>query len=130
MTTKSPPLILAVDDSAKMHKILQAKLKSEIAADTIRLQFFADPNTCLKFIKDNKDQQNMILLLSDISMPSLDGFTFLHVARNELPDIQFVVTSAHDSSDFREQAKQLGVKAYLTKPLNFEVIKELINEAA
>lgn len=72
----------------------------------------------------------MILLLSDISMPSLDGFTFLHVARNELPDIQFVVTSAHDSSDFREQAKQLGVKAYLTKPLNFEVIKELINEAA
>ena len=31
MTTKSPPLILAVDDSAKMHKILQAKLKSEIA---------------------------------------------------------------------------------------------------
>ncbi|MAE73139.1 MAG: hypothetical protein CL675_03525 [Bdellovibrionaceae bacterium] len=130
MTTKSPPLILAVDDSAKMHKILQAKLKSEIAADKIRLQFFADPNTCLKFIKDNKDQQNMILLLSDISMPSLDGFTFLHVARNELPDIQFVVTSAHDSSDFREQAKQLGVKAYLTKPLNFEVIKELINEAA
>ena len=62
MTTKSPPLILAVDDSAKMHKILQAKLKSEIAADKIRLQFFADPNTCLKFIKDNKDQQNMILL--------------------------------------------------------------------
>jgi len=67
------------------------------------------------------------VILLDLNMPIMDGFSFLEAFnRLEVPGKDrvkiVVVTSSHDPKD-KERTKKLGVTEYLTKPLQPEKLK-------
>jgi len=57
------------------------------------------------------------LLILDLMMPIMDGFTFLERIRNRL-DIPILVVSARSDIDSIEKAIELGAADYLIKPFN------------
>lgn len=67
-----------------------------------------------------------ILILSDINMPGMSGLELLeHLKRIYLkpPPVVMMITAYGDEDNYK-QAKQLGADDFLTKPLDFKLLKE------
>ncbi|NLA89271.1 MAG: response regulator [Alcaligenaceae bacterium] len=65
------------------------------------------------------------LILCDIAMPVMDGYTLLHLVRetmHSLSDVPFVFLSAQDGSHQIIQGKYAGADDYLVKPVNFDLM--------
>lgn len=68
------------------------------------------------------------LILMDLSMPVLDGFGATRELRRitDLCDVPIIAVSAHNSTDHRAKALDVGFNDYLTKPVDFTHMIELI----
>ena len=64
------------------------------------------------FIKHAPD-----LVLTDISMPGMNGFEMTNKIQSIQADTKFIVFTAHSEGDFLPQFKAIGVDTYLPKPL-------------
>ena len=70
------------------------------------------------------------LILMDLSLPVIDGLAATRLIR-KLPEFKstpIIAVSAHDSSDFQFEAIQAGCNSYITKPIDFNELEELIAE--
>jgi signal transduction histidine kinase len=69
------------------------------------------------------------LILMDINLPDLDGFTAVTRIRSfaQLTTVPIIALTARNVTDDRERAKAIGCDAYLSKPFDFE---ELISSVA
>jgi CheY-like chemotaxis protein len=70
------------------------------------------------------------LILMDLSLPLIDGLAATRLIR-KLPELEatpIIAVSAHDTSDFQSEAIQAGCNRYMTKPIDFSELEELIGE--
>ena len=81
---------------------------------------------------DILDREGVDLILTDLSMPVLDGYraTQLIRARPHLANVPIVAVTAFALHDDAEAAKQIGCTEYLTKPFKprqlLEVVERLL----
>lgn len=68
------------------------------------------------------------VVLMDLNLPKLDGFaaTARIRAHPELSSMQIVAVSAYPDADHRARALAVGCNAYVTKPIDFDWLKELL----
>ncbi len=73
-----------------------------------------------------KEQPSLILM--DLSLPLLDGLAATRRIRaySGLRDVPIVAVSAHDTSDFHAEALAAGCNDYVTKPIDFDQLEELL----
>ncbi len=80
------------------------------------------------------DREGVDLILTDLSMPVLDGYraTQLIRARPHLANVPIVAVTAFALHDDAEAAKQIGCTEYLTKPFRprqlLEVVERLLSQ--
>jgi CheY-like chemotaxis protein len=70
------------------------------------------------------------LILMDLSLPVIDGLAATRLIR-KLPELQLtpiIAVSAHDSSDFQSEAIEAGCNSYVTKPIDFNELEQLIRQ--
>jgi CheY-like chemotaxis protein len=70
------------------------------------------------------------LILMDLSLPVIDGLAATRLIR-KLPNLEstpIIAVSAHDTSDFQSEAIQAGCNSYVTKPIDFSELEELISQ--
>ena len=68
------------------------------------------------------------LILMDLSLPVIDGLAATRLIR-KLPACEstpIIAVSAHDTSDFQSEAIEAGCNSYVTKPIDFNDLEELI----
>ena len=68
------------------------------------------------------------LILMDLSLPVIDGLAATRLIR-KLPALEstpIIAVSAHDTSDFQSEAMQAGCNSYVTKPIDFNELEQLI----
>ena len=68
------------------------------------------------------------LILMDLSLPVIDGLAATRLIR-KLPEFEstpIIAVSAHDSDDFQSEAIQAGCNNYVTKPIDFNELEQLI----
>lgn len=68
------------------------------------------------------------LILMDLSLPVIDGLAATRLIR-KLPDCRstpIIAVSAHDTSDFQSDALEAGCNSYITKPIDFNELEQLI----
>jgi CheY-like chemotaxis protein len=77
---------------------------------------------------DLLDREHVDLILTDLSMPVLDGYraTQLMRARPGLKDVPIVAVTAFALNDEGEAAKQIGCTEYLTKPFKPRQLLEVV----
>jgi CheY-like chemotaxis protein len=76
-----------------------------------------------------KDQYDLILM--DIQMPEVDGYTATRLIRRELQlDIPIVAMTAHALAGEREKCLSNGMNEYISKPINEKELYQLINRFA
>jgi two-component system cell cycle response regulator DivK len=69
------------------------------------------------------------LILMDLSLPVIDGLAATRLIR-KLPhcgSTPIIAVSAHDTSDFQSEAISAGCNCYVTKPIDFNELEELIS---
>jgi len=73
-------------------------------------------------------QEHPDIILMDISLPRMDGLEATKLIRNHdrMHAIPVVAVTAHQESDYREEAKASGFDAYVTKPIDFDWLSELM----
>lgn len=69
------------------------------------------------------------IILMDLSLPLLDGLAATRRIREngDLPRVPIVAVSAHDSADFHAEALAAGCNEYVTKPIDFDHLVELLD---
>lgn len=75
----------------------------------------------------NRDKPDVILM--DLTMPRMDGFAAAKAMRQnaQLKNVPIIAITAHHETDFRSDAKASGFDAYVTKPIDVNWLKDLIN---
>ena len=69
------------------------------------------------------------LILMDLSLPQLDGLAATRQIRalDGLGKVPIVAVSAHDSADFHAEALAAGCNEYVTKPIDFDQLVQLLD---
>lgn len=119
--SSSKPRILIAEDSADSREMMQLLLEQRgyqvVAAD--------NGTHALEVALSSRPD----LVLLDLELPKLDG---LSVTRNlrldpRFKDIPIVILSGHDPSRFRQDALDAGCDDYLLKPIDFDLLHELLD---
>jgi two-component system, cell cycle response regulator DivK len=73
-------------------------------------------------------QEHPALILMDLSLPKLDGLAATRRIRRhqDVAKTPIVAVSAHDSSESRTEALAAGCDEYVTKPIDFDQLNELL----
>jgi two-component system KDP operon response regulator KdpE len=108
-TTERKMRILCVEDDPQMRTFLLNQLR----ARNFQVQAVRDGAQAIDIAANY--QPHLILL--DLSLPSLDGLTFLRRLR-EWSSAPVIVLSAHDEEPIKVRALDLGADDYLTKPFS------------
>jgi two-component system response regulator YesN len=74
-------------------------------------------------------QQDPDIVITDIKMPYIDGIELIKEMKQQLPLIQPIIISGYDSFDYAKQAIALGVLGYISKPITFDELSEVLHKA-
>lgn len=69
------------------------------------------------------------IILMDLSLPFIDGLAATRRIRSlpGLSKVPIVAVSAHDTADFHSEALDAGCNAYITKPIDYLELEDLVN---
>ncbi|NNE03972.1 MAG: response regulator [Eudoraea sp.] len=120
--------ILVVDDEQDVKLLFQQRFRKEIRKGELEF-FFAFSGEEAIEVMESMDQR-AVLILSDINMPGMSGLELLGTIRQEYdkpPPVVMMITAYGDQEN-RSAAERLGANDFLTKPLDFKLLKnKLLN---
>lgn len=105
------PRILVVDDDQTFLRLTEKGLEDFEEMFSVRTA--SDGQTALEMLKTD----HIMLLVTDLRMPGIDGFELLNRISSQYPDIPVIIFTAHDRPKTREVVLKSGAADYLTKPL-------------
>jgi CheY-like chemotaxis protein len=92
----------------------------------VEFEFAFSGEEALKYLQGNKHEA--VLILSDINMPGMSGLDLLDQIKqkfNQPPPVVMMITAYGDSENYK-QAMDLGADDFITKPVDFKLLKEKI----
>lgn len=120
--------ILVVDDEADMEPLFLQRFRKEIKQHDIEFDFAHSGEEALRYVFDKHSE--VVLILSDINMPGMSGIQLLKKIRHEyeVPPPIIMMITAYDDEENRQQAMENGADDFLTKPLDFVLLKEKLKQ--
>ena len=114
--------ILVVDDEPDVAEMFRQRFRREARQGTYVLHFAASGEEALDKLS-NGVRPELIVILSDISMPGIDGLTLLREIKTRRPDLPVMMVTAYGDDQRRRRARELGAFEFLTKPVDFDLLK-------
>ena len=113
--------VLIVDDSE-----LNRKMLGQMLGSRFDIAEAASGEACLKLLEQNATGISIVLL--DIHMPGIDGFTVLEEMnrKNLLEQIPVIMISSEDTVDAVRRAFDLGASDYISRPFDAKVVYQRI----
>lgn len=108
--------ILVVDDESRMRKLI----KDFLIQKNYNILEAEDGEKALKVYHENKEKINLILL--DVMMPKLDGWSVLRQIRQENKALPIVMLTARSEEQDELFGFELGVDEYITKPFSPKIL--------
>ena len=113
--------VLIVDDSE-----LNRKMLGQMLGSRFDIAEAASGEACLQLLEQNATGISIVLL--DIHMPGIDGFTVLEEMnqKNLLEQIPVIMISSEDTVDAVRRAFDLGASDYISRPFDAKVVYQRI----
>ena len=116
-----PPKILLVDDEKEFVQTLSERLQTrQLPASVVY-----DGQQALDYLETNEPD----VMVLDLMMPGIGGIDLLRRLKQTHPNIEVIILTGHGSEHEQQLAADLGAFAYLQKPVNIEVLAEVMREA-
>jgi len=117
--------ILVVDDEPDVEALILQRFRREIRKGEMTFVFARDGQEALDLLADDPD---VMMVLSDINMPRMDGLTLLARLGEEHHDLKTVVVSAYGDMANIRTAMNRGAFDFLTKPIEFQDLETTIRK--
>lgn len=119
----SKPVVLIVDDSKDVHRLLRARLRNE-ELEFVGAESGADG------LRLTREQRPALVLL-DLDMPGMDGFEVLRAIKDskETVDTPVIILSGLQGADDKVTAFDLGAVDYITKPFDISELRVRVRSA-
>ena len=113
--------VLIVDDSE-----LNRKMLGQMLGSRFDIAEAASGEACLQLLEQNATGISIVLL--DIHMPGIDGFTVLEEMnqKNLLEQIPVIMISSEDTVDAVRRAFDLGASDYISRPFDAKLVYQRI----
>ena len=115
--------ILVVDDEPDVADLFRQRFRREARDGTYVLHFATSGEEALDKLADGIRPQ-LIVILSDINMPEMDGLTLLREIKTKHPDLPVMMVTAYGDDERRRRAQEFGAAEFITKPVDFDALKE------
>ena len=115
--------ILVVDDEADVAELFRQQFRRETRHGTYVMHFAGSGEQALDLLADDI-QPELIVILSDINMPGMDGLQLLSEIKLRRPDMPVMMVTAYGDDERRRRADELGAFEFVTKPVDFDLLKE------
>ena len=116
--------ILVVDDEKDMQALFEQRFRKDIKEHRLQFVFACSGEEAFEYL--NHINHQVVLILSDINMPGMTGLQLLQKIKqkyNTPPPVVMMVTAYGDEENYN-QAMSLGADDFLTKPLDFALLKD------
>jgi len=120
--------ILVVDDEKDIQTLFEQRFRKEIRSNEVQFAFAFSGEDALTYLIQHEHEA--VLILSDINMPGMSGLELLsHIKRkyHKPPPVVMMITAYGDAENFNT-AKELGADDFLTKPVDFNLLKEKLKK--
>jgi CheY-like chemotaxis protein len=77
---------------------------------------------------DNGIRPELIVILSDINMPGMDGLALLREIKERWAELPVMMVTAYGDDERRRRAGEYGAAEFITKPVDFEMLKDRLRQ--
>src|SRR5215471_9920309 len=70
----------------------------------------------------------LIVILSDINMPGMDGLALLGEIKKAWPELPVMMVTAYGDEERRRRAREDGAAEFITKPVDFNFLKQQLQQ--
>jgi CheY-like chemotaxis protein len=121
MAQSEKPAVLIVEDSRVLAKVIGEKLAAFFRIETVH-----DGAEAIEYLESVADVSAVVL---DLVLPKADGFEVLRSLRSQGKRTPVVIITAKPREAVEAEARELGVAAILSKPLDFGVLIDLLQQS-
>jgi CheY-like chemotaxis protein len=119
--------ILIVDDEPDVAELFRQRFRREARQGTYVLHFAGSGEEALSTL-DNEIEPELIVILSDINMPGMDGLTLLQKVKARYPHLPVMMVTAYGDDERRRRASEYGAAEFITKPVDFDLLKRQLQQ--
>jgi CheY-like chemotaxis protein len=119
--------ILIVDDESDVAELFRQRFRREVRQGTYVLHFAMSGEEALAKL-DGEIEPQLIVILSDINMPGMDGLALLRKVKRRHPDLPVMMVTAYGDDERRQRAEQYGACEFITKPVDFDTLKAQLRQ--
>ncbi|MEH6525687.1 MAG: adenylate/guanylate cyclase domain-containing protein [Sneathiella sp.] len=117
--------ILVVDDEPDIEALVTQKFRRQVRKGKMEFIFASDGKHALELLEKEPD---VVMVLSDINMPRMDGLTLLEQLNEHHQDLKTVIVSAYGDMVNIRTAMNRGAFDFLTKPIEFDDLEATISK--
>jgi CheY-like chemotaxis protein len=119
--------ILIVDDEPDVAELFRQRFRREVRQGLYVLHFAYSAEEALEKL-DTGVRPQLIVILSDINMPGMDGLALLREIKRRWPDLPVMMVTAYGDDERRRNADEYGAAEFITKPVDFDLLKEQLRQ--
>ena len=119
--------ILIVDDEPDVAELFRQRFRREARQGTYVLHFANSGEDALQQLDDEIEPQ-LIVILSDINMPGMDGLALLREVKSRRPELPVMMVTAYGDDERRRRASEYGAAEFITKPVDFTALKQQLRQ--
>lgn len=117
--------IMIVDDESDIESLFKQKFRNELREGFIEFQYCSSAENALEYL-DSELGADLVIILSDINMPGMNGLELLKIIKSRYAHLKVFMITAYDDDSNYQKAINSGADNYLTKPIDFEILKNII----
>ena len=119
--------ILVVDDEPDVALLFRQQFRREVRQGTYVVHIANSGEMALEQLA-NGIEPTLIVILSDINMPGMDGLQLLDEVKQRHPELPVMMVTAYGDDERRRRASDLGAFEFVTKPVDFDHLKAQLQE--
>jgi CheY-like chemotaxis protein len=119
--------ILVVDDERDVAELFRQRFRRETRQGTYVLHYANSAVEALDRLAEEIEPE-LLVVLSDINMPGMDGLQLLGEIKRRFPDLPVMMITAYGDDERRRRASELGAAEFLSKPVDFDQLKEQLRQ--